>query len=174
MSTCLPGHARRLSPHQGGKLFITGYRRAAGLSKIAETLSNTGYRATEPGSGRALAYTCVCFALDFANRSAAGSVTITPTIRSEYRRNLVFEVGGHMEQCFIAHRPQPCRTRSQDHQNLLGYNHRPKNAVDKRLPNGIALRDSTYDLRSSSCTAASCSEDRIPNANACCIGRPCP
>jgi hypothetical protein len=77
----------------------------------------------------------------------------------EYSRNLVFEVGGHMEQVF-----QALIDRSRvlldlkTIKTILGYKHRPKNRRRTKRPAEweVAVERPTYDLTiSSSCTAAS-------------------
>ena len=46
--------------------------------------------------------TCLCFALDFEEQKRSGFRYQYSTYQIEYSRNLVFAVGGHMEQVFQA------------------------------------------------------------------------
>ena len=47
-------------------------------------------------------YTCVCFALDFDEQKRSGFRYQYSNYQIEYSRNLVFEVGGQMDQVFQA------------------------------------------------------------------------
>src|SRR3974377_1554710 len=75
---------------------------AAGLAKIAETLSE--HRAVGRLSQvcERWIYTCVCFALDFDEQKRSGFLYQYDNYQIEYSRNLVFEVGEHMDQVFKA------------------------------------------------------------------------
>src|SRR5271166_5318680 len=71
-------------------------------------------------------YTCVCFALDFDEQKRSGFRYQYSNYQIEYSRNLVFEVGGHMDQVFQAlidrsRAPLDLKTIK----TILGYRHRP-------------------------------------------------
>src|SRR6266853_2081106 len=84
---------------------FTAISDAAGLAKIADTLSE------HPAIGRLSQvcerwiYSCVCFALDFDEQKRSGFRYQYSNYQIEYSRNLVFEVGGHMDQVFQGFRP---------------------------------------------------------------------
>ena len=72
-------------------------------------------------------YSCVCFALDFDEQKRSGFRYQYSNYQIEYSRNLVFEVGGHMDQVFQAlidrsRAPLDLKTIK----TILGYKHRPK------------------------------------------------
>jgi hypothetical protein len=67
----------------------------------------------------------VCFALDFDEQKRSGFHYQYSSYQIEYSRNLVFEVGGHMEQVFQAlidrnRAPLDLKTIK----TILGYKHR--------------------------------------------------
>src|SRR3979409_347855 len=73
-------------------------------------------------------YTWLYFSLDFDEQKRSGFHYQYSTYQIEYSRNLVFEVGGHMEQVFQAlidrsRAPLDLKTIK----TILGYKHRPKN-----------------------------------------------
>jgi hypothetical protein len=99
---------------------------AAGLAKIADTLS--AHRAIGRLSQvcERWIYTCVWFALDFDEQKRSGFRYQYSNDQIEYSRNLVFEVGGHMDQAFQAlidrsHAPLDPKTIK----TIFGYRHRP-------------------------------------------------
>src|SRR5262249_19662485 len=70
---------------------------------------------------------CVCFALDFDEQKRSGFRYQYSSYQIEYSRNLVFQVGGHMDQVFQAlidrsRAPLDLKTIK----TILGYKHRPK------------------------------------------------
>src|SRR6266436_2759586 len=75
---------------------------AAGLAKIADTLSEHRAIGRLSQVCERWIYTCVCFALDFDEQKRSGFHYQYSNYQIEYSRNLVFEVGGHMEQVFQA------------------------------------------------------------------------
>src|ERR1700739_4882720 len=76
---------------------------AAGLAKIADTLSEQrGIGRLSQVCERWIYTTCLCFALDFEEQRRSGFRYQYSSYQIEYSRNLVFEVGGHMEQVFQA------------------------------------------------------------------------
>jgi hypothetical protein len=122
---------------------------AAGLAKIADTLSE------ERAIGRLnqvcerWIYTCVCFALDFDEQKRSGFRYQYSNYQIEYSRNLVFEVGGHMEQVFQAlidrsRAPLDLKTIK----TIVGNKHRPK--IRRRTKRSaeweVAVERPTYDL----------------------------
>jgi hypothetical protein len=123
---------------------------AAGLAKIAETLSEP------PTIGRLIQVcerwiytTCLCFALDLEEQKQSGFRYQYSNYQIEYSRNLLFEVGGHMEQVFQA---LIDRSRApldmQIVKTILGYRRRPKyrraQKSSKRWE--VAVERPTYDL----------------------------
>src|SRR5256884_4152301 len=122
---------------------------AAGLAKIADTLSEP------PAIGRLSQvcerwiYTCVCFALDFDEQKRSGFHYHYSNYQIEYSRNLVFKVGGHMDQVFQAlidgsRAPLDLTTIK----TILGYKHRPKNRrrTKRSAEWEVAVERPTYDL----------------------------
>ena len=75
---------------------------AAGLAKIADTLSEHRAIGRLSQVCERWIYTCVCFALDFNEQKRSGFRYQYSNYQIEYSRNLVFEVGGHMDQVFQA------------------------------------------------------------------------
>ena len=76
---------------------------AAGLSKIADTLS--GQRTIgrlSQACERWIYTTCLCFALDLEEQERSRFHYQYSNYQVEYSRNLIFEVGGHMDQVFQA------------------------------------------------------------------------
>ena len=73
---------------------------AAGLARVADTLS------AEPAIGRLTQvcerwiYTCLSLALDSEEQTASGFRYQYSVYQAEYSRNLLFQVGGQMEQVF--------------------------------------------------------------------------
>src|SRR5437899_4872156 len=101
---------------------------AAGLAKIADTLSEHRAIGRLSQVCERWIYTCVCFALDFDEQKRSGFHYHYSNYQIEYSRNPVFEVGGHMEQVFQAlidrsRAPLDLKTIK----TILGYKHRPKN-----------------------------------------------
>jgi hypothetical protein len=151
----LPGTQGGARLHQGRKL-LHAYLDTAGLAKIAETLS--GQRAIGGLSQvceRWIYTTCLCFALDWRSKSAADFVISTPTIRSssaykiEFSRNLVFEVGGHLEQVFQALIDRSCAPLDlRTIRTILGYRRRPRYRKRKKQSAQweIAVERPVYDL----------------------------
>jgi hypothetical protein len=101
---------------------------AAGLAKIADTLSGQRTigrlrRACE----RWIYTTCLCFALDLEEQKQSGFHYQYSNYQVEYSRNLIFEIGGHMDQVF-----QALIDRSRvlldlkTVRTILGYQRRPK------------------------------------------------
>ena len=122
---------------------------ATGLAKIADTLSE--HRAIgrlRQGCGRWI-YTCVCFALDFDEQKGSGFRYQYSNYQIEYSRNLIFEVGAHMDQVFQAlidrsRAPLDLKTIK----TILGYKRRPKYRQRARRSTEweVAVERPTYDL----------------------------
>ena len=122
----------------------------AGLAKIAETLSEQ--RAIGRLSRvceRWIYTTCLCFALDLEEQKRSGFRYQYSNYQIEYSRNLIFEVGGHMEQVFQAlidrsRAPLDLKTI----RTILGYQRRPR--YRKRNKQSaqweVAVERPVYDL----------------------------
>src|SRR5580704_17025199 len=122
---------------------------AAGLANIAETLSEQRAIGRLSQVCERWIYTCVCFALDFDEQKRSGFHYQYSNYQIEYSRNLVFEVGGHMEQVFQAlidrsRAPLDLKTIK----TILGYKHRPKNRrrTKRSAEWEVAVERPTYDL----------------------------
>ena len=121
-----------------------------GLAKIADTLSQPGTigrlrRLCE----RWIYTTCLCFALDLEEQRRSGFRYQYSNYQLEYSRNLLFEIGGHMEQVF-----QALIDRSRvlldikTIKTIVGYKHRPKYRPrkNKRAQWEVAVERPVYDL----------------------------
>ena len=123
---------------------------AAGLAKIADTLSEQRTvgrlrRVCE----RWIYTTCLCFALDLDEQRHSGFSYQYSNYQLEYSRNLLFEIGGHMEQVFQAlidrsRVPLDIRTIK----TIVGYKHRPKyrQRKNQRAQWEVAVERPVYDL----------------------------
>jgi hypothetical protein len=122
----------------------------AALAKIAETLSDrrTIARLSQL-CDRWIYSTCLCFALDLEDQRLSRFHYQYLNYQIEYSRNLIFEVGGHMEQVFQALIDRS-RTRLdlKAVKTILGYKRRPKyRPRKKRAPEWeVAVERPTYDL----------------------------
>lgn len=94
-------------------------------------------------------YTCVCFALDFNEQKRSGFRYKYSSYQIEYSRNLVFPVGGHLDQVFQgltdrSRAPLDLKTIK----TILGYRHRPKYRRTKRSAEWeVSVERPAYDLR---------------------------
>src|SRR5216684_5985833 len=128
---------------------FTAISDAAGLAKIADTLSEHRAIGRLSQVCERWIYTCVCFALDFDEQKRSGFHYQYSNYQIEYSRNLVFEVGGHMEQVFQA---LIDRSRAsldlKTIKTILGYKHRPKNRrrTKRSAEWEVAVERPTYDL----------------------------
>jgi len=122
----------------------------AGLAKIADTLS--GHRTIEQLSQvceRWIYTTCLCFALDLEEQKRSGFKYQYSNYQVEYSRNLIFEIGGHMDQVF-----QALIDRSRvlldlkTVKTILGYQRRPQYYKRKKKSAEweVAVERPTYDL----------------------------
>jgi hypothetical protein len=122
----------------------------AGLAQIADTLSQQGIigrlrRLCE----RWIYTTCLCFGLDLDEQRRTGFRYQYSNYQLEYSRNLLFEIGGHMEQVF-----QALIDRSRvvldikTIKTIVGYKHRPKYRPRKRKSTSweVAVERPEYDL----------------------------
>jgi hypothetical protein len=123
---------------------------AAGLAKIAETLSASAaigrlYQVCEHW----IYSTCLCFALDSQEQKKSGFHYQYSIYQLELSRNLIFEVGGHMEQLFeaiIERSRVPLKLPMI--KTILGYCPRPKRRKAKNHSARweVALENPEYDL----------------------------
>jgi hypothetical protein len=122
---------------------------AAGLAKIADTLSEPRAIGRLSQVCERWIYDCVCFALDFDEQKRSGFRYQYSNYQIEYSRNLVFEVGGHMDQVFQAlidrsRAPLDLKTIK----TILGYRHRPiyRRRTKRSAEWEVAVERPTYDL----------------------------
>ena len=122
---------------------------AAGLAKIAETLSEQRAIGRLSQVCERWIYSCVCFALDFDEQKRSGFRYQYSNYQIEYSRNLVFKVGGHMDQMFQAlidrsRAPLDLKTIK----TILGSRHRPKcrRRTKRSAEWEVAVERPTYDL----------------------------
>jgi hypothetical protein len=123
---------------------------AAGLAKIADTLSEQrAIGRLSQVCERWIYTTCLCFALDFEEQKRSSFRYQYSSYQLEYSRNLVFAVGGHMEQVFQAlidrsRAPLDLRTIK----TIFGYKHRPKYRTrrNRSAEWEVTLERPTYDL----------------------------
>jgi hypothetical protein len=123
---------------------------AAGLAKIADTLSEprTIGRLSQ-ACERWIYTTCLCFALDLEEQKRSRFHYQYSNYQVEYSRNLIFEIGGRMDQVF-----QALIDRSRvlldlkTVKTILGYKHRPKyrKRKVKSAEWEVAVERPTYDL----------------------------
>ena len=123
---------------------------AAGLAKIADTLSEpqTIGRLSQ-ACERWIYTTCLCFALDLEEQKRSGFHYQYSNYQVEYSRNLIFEIGGQMDQVF-----QALIDRSRvlldlkTVKTILGHKHRPKIRRGKNRPAQweVTVEKPTYDL----------------------------
>ena len=120
---------------------------AAGLAKIADTLSQPGaIGRLNQVCERWVYSTCLCFALDLEEQERSRFQYQYSNYQIEYSRNLVFEVGGYMEQVFQA---LIDRSRAPlDLKTILGYQRRPRYRKRKKRSAEweVAVERPTYDL----------------------------
>jgi hypothetical protein len=122
----------------------------AGLAKIADTLS--GQRTIGRLSQvceRWIYTTCLCFALDLEEQQRSGFHYQYSNYQVEYSRNLIFEIGGQMDQVFQA---LIDRSRAQldlkTVKTILGHRRRPRYHQRKKKSAGweVTVERPTYDL----------------------------
>jgi hypothetical protein len=122
---------------------------AAGLAKIADTLSEPRAIGRLSQVCERWIYSCVCFALDFDEQKRSGFRYQYSNYQIEYSRNLVFQVGGHMDQVFQAlidrsRAPLDLKTI----RTIFGYRHRPiyRRRTKRSAECEVAVERPTYDL----------------------------
>ena len=123
---------------------------AAGLAQLADTLLQPGAIGQLGQVCDRWIYTaCLCFALDLDEQKHSGFHYDYSIYQLEYSRNLIFEVGGHMDQVFQA---LIDRSRApldlKRIQKILGTRHRPRyRARQKRSAEWeVAVERPVYDL----------------------------
>src|ERR1700693_4860091 len=123
---------------------------AAGLAKIADTLSDqqTIGRLSEVCE-RWIYTTCLCFALDLDEQKQSGFHYQYSNYQVEYSRNLIFEIGGQMDQVFqalidLCGAPVGLKKIK----TILGYQRRPKYRKRKKKSAEweVTVERPTYDL----------------------------
>jgi hypothetical protein len=122
----------------------------AALAKIAETLSDqrTIGRLSQL-CDRWIYSTCLCFALDSEEQRLSRFHYQYSNYQIEYSRNLIFEVGGRMDQVFQALIDRSrARLDLKAIKTILGYKRRPKYRSRKKRapPWEVAVERPTYDL----------------------------
>ena len=123
---------------------------AAGLAKIADTLSQPGaIGRLSQVCERWIYSTCLCFALDREEQERSRFHYQYSNYQIEYSRNLIFQIGGHMEQVFQAlidrsRAPLDLKTI----RTILGYRRRPRYSKRKKWSADweVAVERPTYDL----------------------------
>ena len=123
---------------------------AAGLTKIADTLSEARAIGRLSQVCERWIYTsCLCFALDLEEQERSRFQYQYSNYQIEYSRNLVFEVGGHMDQVFQAlidrsRAPLDLKTIK----TILGRQRRPQYHKRKKRASEweVALERPAYDL----------------------------
>src|ERR1700739_4800483 len=120
------------------------------LAKIAETLSEqrTIGRLSQL-CDRWIYSACLCFALDLEEQRLSRFPYQYSNYQIEYSRNLIFEVGGHMEQVFQALIDRSrVRLDLKTVKTILGCKRRPKYRSRKKGAAGWegVARDPSYDL----------------------------
>src|SRR5437660_5543770 len=123
---------------------------AAGLAKIADTLSEqrTVGRLSQ-ACERWIYTTCLCFALDLEEQKQSGFHYQYSNYQVEYSRNLIFEIGGHLDQVFQALIDRSrVRLDLKTVKTILGYKRRPKYRSRKKRAAEweVAVERPTYDL----------------------------
>jgi len=123
---------------------------AVGLAKIADTLSRQRtIGRLRQACERWIYTTCLCFALDLEEQKQSGFHYQYSNYQVEYSRNLIFEIGGHMDQVF-----QALIDRSRvlldlkTVRTILGYKRRPRYHKRKKKSAEweVAVEKPTYDL----------------------------
>ena len=129
---------------------FTSISSAADLAKIADTLSDprTIGRLSQVCE-RWIYSACLCFALDLEEQRRSGFRYDYSIYQLEYSRNLIFEVGAHMDQVFQAlidrsRAPMDLETIK----TILGTRRRPRYRARKNKSAGweVAVERPVYDL----------------------------
>jgi hypothetical protein len=122
---------------------------AAGLAKIADTLSEPRAIGRLSQVCERWIYRCLCFALDFDEQKRSGFRYQYSSYQIEYSRNLVFEVGGHLDQVFqalIDRSRAPLDLKSI--RTILGYRRRPRyrRRAKRSAEWEVSVEKPAYDL----------------------------
>ena len=142
-------HKAGISFTKDGNCF-THVSDAAGLAKIADTLSQPGaVGRLNQVCERWIYSTCLCFALDLEEQERSRFQYQYSHYQIEYSRNLIFEVGGCMEQVFqtlIDRSRTPLDLKSM--RTILGYQRRPRyrRRKERSAPWEVAVERPRYDL----------------------------
>jgi hypothetical protein len=122
---------------------------AAALAKIADTLSEPRAVGRLSQICERWIYSCVCFALDYDEQKHSRFSYDYSSYQIEYSRNLIFDVGGDMDQVFQAlidrsRAPLDLKTIK----TILGYKHRPKyrRRAKRSAEWQVAVERPRYDL----------------------------
>jgi hypothetical protein len=129
---------------------FTNISDTADLAKIADTLSEESVIGRLSQAGERWIYsTCLCFGLDLEEQERSGFRYQYSNFQIEYSRNLLFEIGGQMEQVFQALIDRSrARLDLKTIKTILGYKHRPKYRKRKGRSAEweVAVERPTYDL----------------------------
>jgi hypothetical protein len=143
-------HARRagIDFTKEGNCF-TAVSNAAGLVQIADTLSDSRAIGRLRQVGERWIYSCLSFALDWEELERSGFHYDYSVYQLEYSCNLIFEVGGHMEQVFqalIDRSRGPLQLKTI--RTILGYRRRPRYRARKKESAQweVAVERPEYDL----------------------------
>jgi len=122
---------------------------AAGLAKIADTLSEPWAIGRLSQVCERWIYSCLCFALDFDEQKRSGFRYQYSSYQIEYSRNLVFQVGGHLDQVFqalIDRSRAPLDLKSI--RTILGYRRRPRyrRRAKRSAEWEVSVEKPAYDL----------------------------
>jgi len=129
---------------------FTNMTDAAGLAKIADTLSGkrTIGRLSQ-ACERWIYSTCLCFALELDEQKRSGFYYQYSNYQVEYSRNLIFEIGGQMDQVFQALIDRSrVRLDLKTVRTILGYQRRPRYHKRKNQSAEweVTVEKPTYDL----------------------------
>ena len=119
------------------------------FAKIADTLSDPRAVGRLSRVCERWIYTCVCFALDFDEQKRSGFRYQYSNYQIEYSRNLIFAVGGHMEQVFQALIDRSrARLDLKTIKTILGYRRRPvyRRRAGRSAEWQVAVERPAYDL----------------------------
>lgn len=135
--------------HKDGNCF-THSSDPADLARIADTLSDDGtIGRLRQVADRWIYSACLCFALDLEEQRLSGFRYQYSTYQVEYSRNLVFTIGGRMDQVFQALIDRS-RTRMdlRTVKTILGYRRRPRYRPRRgKVPMWeVAVERPVYDL----------------------------
>lgn len=123
---------------------------AAGLANIADTLfARQTIGRLHQACERWIYSTCLCFALDLEEQKRSRFHYQYSNYQVEFSRNLIFEVGGHMDQVFQALIDRSrVRLDLKTIKTILGYQHRPRyrKRKNKSTQWEVAVEKPAYDL----------------------------